>query len=212
VARPERDALAPLSGEEPVAVVLDLVQPVGAGGWLGDKERLTWGNEAGRPGAPGTRRGDTPQHPATCRGPRAAGEGTAPCWVDASTAAVNAATGPVGKALATEVGRKKQKIGSRGQAAARDIAYLIWLVPKGNERQMEKLLFIAAAIVALTSVARAESCLPEFTPPKGDEYAAMISTLNIYCRRVDHICKTTHNRNACATRAMLAHDLNHQAE
>ena len=56
------DALALLAGEDPVSVVLDLVQPARPGGRMGDEGRLTRLDEAGRRGAPGTRRRDTPQH------------------------------------------------------------------------------------------------------------------------------------------------------
>ena len=38
------------------------MQPAGPGGRTGDEERLAREDEAGRRGAPGTRRGDTPQH------------------------------------------------------------------------------------------------------------------------------------------------------
>ena len=56
----------------------------------------------------------------------------------------------------------------------------------------------------------AASCLPEFTPREAFE--SQVATLNDYCIRMDVMCKTEHNRKACAARDMLAYDLHHQAE
>jgi hypothetical protein len=54
-AGPQRDALAPVSADDPVSVVLDLMQPIGARRRAGDEERLARANEPGRRGAPSTR-------------------------------------------------------------------------------------------------------------------------------------------------------------
>lgn len=76
--------------------------------------------------------------------------------------------------------------------------------------------FLAAAPIALALgapvPAHTVSCLPEFTPPAGEAYESQVATLNDYCIRMDVMCKTEHNRKACAARDMLAHDLHHQAE
>ena len=67
-AAPHLDALRLLSGEDPEAVVLDLMQPAWPGGRIGDKSWLTGLDETGRQVAPKTRRRGTPQHASVYRG------------------------------------------------------------------------------------------------------------------------------------------------
>src|SRR5580704_1942152 len=62
VAGPKGHAASVLAGDDPVAVVLDLVQPARAGGRPIDEERLTREDETGRRSAPGTPARGTPQH------------------------------------------------------------------------------------------------------------------------------------------------------
>ena len=70
VAAPKGHSASLLAGEDPVAVVLDLVQPARAGGRPIDEERLTREDETSRRGAPGTLGRDTPQHALVYRGLR----------------------------------------------------------------------------------------------------------------------------------------------
>jgi hypothetical protein len=78
---------------------------------------------------------------------------------------------------------------------------------------MHRVLAAAIALVLGAPVAaHAASCLPEFTSREGEAYESQVATLNDYCIRMDVMCKTEHNRKACAARDMLAHDLHHQAE
>src|ERR1700733_533956 len=62
VAAPKGHAASLLTREDAVAVVLDLVQPVRAGGRPIDEQRLTREHETGRRSAPGTPARGTPQH------------------------------------------------------------------------------------------------------------------------------------------------------
>src|SRR5271169_6295134 len=64
VAAPKGHSASFLAGDDPVPVVLDLVQPVRAGGWPIDEERLTREDETSRRGAPGGPDRGTPQHAA----------------------------------------------------------------------------------------------------------------------------------------------------
>src|SRR5271166_2340167 len=68
VAGPKGRAVLFLASDDPIAVVLDLVQPVRAGGRMVDEDWLAGTDEAGRRAAPGTRRRGTPQHLRSCSG------------------------------------------------------------------------------------------------------------------------------------------------
>src|SRR5271165_7164061 len=68
VAAPKGHSASLLAGEDPVPVVLDLVQPARAGGRPVDEKRLTREYETSRRGAPGTLGRDTPQHALVYRG------------------------------------------------------------------------------------------------------------------------------------------------
>ena len=54
VTAPHGHSASVLAGDDPVTVMLDLVQPVRAGGGTVDEERLTGEDETGRRGAPRT--------------------------------------------------------------------------------------------------------------------------------------------------------------
>ena len=68
-AAPYLDAFALLSGEDPEAVMLDLMQPARPGGRIGDESWLTGLDEPGRQVAPKTRRRGTPQRASVYKGP-----------------------------------------------------------------------------------------------------------------------------------------------
>jgi hypothetical protein len=69
VSRPKGDAIGGLAGEQAIAVVLDLVNPLRARSRLRQEHRPGRGNEAGRGLGPGTLRGNTPQHAPVYKGP-----------------------------------------------------------------------------------------------------------------------------------------------
>ena len=52
VAAPKGRPASFLAGDDPIAVVLDLMQPARAGGWMVDEDRLTRENETSRRGPP----------------------------------------------------------------------------------------------------------------------------------------------------------------
>ena len=68
IAGPKDHSSSLLAGDDPVSVVLDLVQPARARRRFVDETRLTRDNETSRRTAPRTCRGDTPEHAAVCRG------------------------------------------------------------------------------------------------------------------------------------------------
>ena len=60
VARPKGRPIAFLAGNDPIAIMFDLMQPVRAGGRMVYEDWLTQPDEAGWQAAPGTRRRGTP--------------------------------------------------------------------------------------------------------------------------------------------------------
>ena len=66
MAAPEGHPTPVLAGDEPVPVVLDLMQPARASRRLVDEERATREDETSRRNAPRTPGRDTPQHDAVC--------------------------------------------------------------------------------------------------------------------------------------------------
>jgi hypothetical protein len=68
VSRPEDDAAGILAGDQPIAVEFNLVDPLRARSRDCCEQRTGRGDEPSRRRAPGTRRGDTPQHFRAYRG------------------------------------------------------------------------------------------------------------------------------------------------